>query len=246
MAQDDRHGFAQSAAEAGETALGVMSRGVWLEDLTWPEAKARFATDAVVIVPIGAASKAHGPHLPLKTDALTARALAQKLIERLPVVAAPVLGFGYYPAFTSFAGSQHLSADTFKRVVRELIGNFTAHGVKRIALINTGVSTEKPLDEVANEQGDLLVLHMRELGRAAETVIENKEGGHADERETSVVLALEPRSVRLDRLALDGPFEKSGATGDPTKATAFKGERLLAARVDDLVEALQARWPNLK
>src|SRR5215467_7900092 len=130
--------------------------GAWLEDLTWPEAKARFAAGAVVVVPIGAAAKAHGPHLPLKTDALTARALAQGLIERLPVIAAPVLGFGFYPAFTGFAGSQHLTAGTFKAVVRELIDNFTAHGVHRIALINTGVSTEKPLDEVAIEQDDVL------------------------------------------------------------------------------------------
>ena len=220
-------------------------KGVWLEDLTWPEAKARFDADAVVIVPIGAAAKAHGPHLPLKTDALTARALAQGLIERLPVVAAPVLGFGFYPAFTGFAGSQHLTAETFKSVVRELIGNFTARGARRIALINTGVSTEKPLDEVAKELGGVLVLHMRGLGQAAEALIEHKDGGHADERETSVMLALEPRSVRMDKLKLDGPFEKTGATGDPSRATAFKGERLMAARLDDLVAALGRRWPDL-
>ena len=219
--------------------------GVWLEDLTWPEAKARFDGNFVVIVPIGAASKAHGPHLPLKTDALTARALAQGVIARLDVVAAPVVGFGYYPALTSFAGSQHLAAGTFKALVRELVGNFRAHHVTRIALINTGVSTERPLDELESEQGDLLVLHMRTIGQAAESLVENKEGGHADERETSVMLALEPRSVRMDRLALAGPFEKTGATGDPTRATAFKGERLLAARVDDLVAALKKRWPDL-
>ena len=60
-------------------------KGVWLEDLTWPEAKQRFEAGALVVVPVGAAAKAHGPHLPLKTDALTARALAQRLIERLPL-----------------------------------------------------------------------------------------------------------------------------------------------------------------
>ena len=42
---------------------------------------------------------------------------------------------------------------------------------------------------------------------------------------------------------LDGPFERTGATGDPTRATAFKGERLLAARVDDIVAAIAKRWP---
>ena len=218
--------------------------GVWLEELTWPEAKARFDADAVVIIPIGAASKAHGAHLPLKTDALTARALGQKLVERLPVVAAPVVGFGYYPAFTSFAGSQHLTADTFKAVLRELIHGFTSHGVKRIALVNTGVSTEKPIDEIASETG-ALALHMRLMGQAAEGSIEHKDGGHADERETSVVLALDPRSVRMAELKPAADFELSAATGDPTRASAFKGERLIAARIDDMVSALRERWPNL-
>jgi creatinine amidohydrolase len=220
--------------------------GVWLEDLTWPEAKARFEAGGLVVIPVGAASKAHGPHLPLKTDALTARALAQKLIERLPVVAAPVVGFGFYPAFTSFAGSQHLSATTFKALLAELLGNLRDHGVKRIVLLNTGVSTEKPIDEVAAGATDLLVLHMRGLGGLADRLLDVPEGGHADERETSVMLALDPRSVRMDRLKLDGPFEQTGATGDPTRATAFKGERILAARVDDMVAMITNRWSDLR
>jgi len=49
----------------------------------------------------------------------------------------------------------------------------------------------------------------------------------------------------MDKLKLDGPFEKTGATGDPSRATAFKGERLMAARLDDLVAALGRRWPDL-
>jgi len=214
--------------------------GMWLEDLTWQEAKARFDGGAVVVVPVGAASKAHGPHLPLKTDALTARALAQRLIERLPVVAAPVVGFGFYPAFTAFAGSQHLGADTFAALMRELIDNLRDHGVRRIAILNTGVSTEKPLDALS----DVLVLHMRLLGGKADVLFDNRDGGHADERETSVVLALDPRSVRMDRLAPEGDFEVTGATGDASRATSFKGERLLDARVDDMVAALKARWPE--
>jgi creatinine amidohydrolase len=220
--------------------------GVWLEDLTWPDAKARFEAGMPVVIPIGAASKAHGPHLPLKTDALTARALAQQLIVRLPVIAAPVVGFGFYPAFTAFAGSQHLSAATFKVLLVELLGNLRGHGVNRIILLNTGVSTEKPIDEVAAGAADLLVLHVRGLGATADRLLDVPEGGHADERETSVMLALEPRSVRMDRLALDGPFEKTGATGDPTRATAFKGERILAARVDDMVAAITSRWSDLR
>jgi len=217
--------------------------GVWLEDLTWPEARDRFAAGDLVVIPIGAAAKAHGPHLPLKTDALTARALAQRLIERLPVIAAPVVGVGYYPAFTAFAGSQHLSAATFKAVIGELLAGLRAQGARRLVLLNTGVSTEKPLDELAAP--DLLIVHMRTIGASAEPLLEVAAGGHADERETSVMLALEPRSVRMDRLAPEGPFEATAATGDASRATAFKGERILGARVDDMVSMIIDRWPDL-
>jgi creatinine amidohydrolase len=219
--------------------------GVWLEDLTWREAKVRLEAGALVVVPVGAAAKAHGPHLPLKTDALTARALAQRLIERLPVVAAPVVGFGFYPAFTAFAGSQHLSAATFKALMVELLDGLRGHGARRVAILNTGVSTEKPIDELAVGASDLLVLHMRGLGAAAEPLLDIPEGGHADERETSVMLALEPRSVRMELLVPEGPFERTGATGDATHATAFKGERILAARLDDIVTAIVQHWPDL-
>ena len=242
--------------------------GVWLEELTWPEAKARFDSDAVVVIPIGAASKAHGAHLPLKTDALTARALAQRLVERLPVVAAPVVGFGYYPAFTGFAGSQHLGADTFRALMRELIASFTAHGVRRIALINTGVSTEKPLDEVAAETG-ALALHMRLTGQAAEPLIEHREGGHADERETSIMLAIAPELVRMELAKRDygrepalgvfvtpttmqstdanaADYSETGAFGDPTLASAEKGRAFLDVMIADLIEGLIAMFPDLQ
>src|ERR1700730_4812084 len=155
--------------------------GVWLEDLTWPEAKARFGPRMPAVIPVGPAAKAHGPHLPLKTDALTARALAQQLIERLPVIAAPVVGFGFYPAFTAFAGSRHLSAPTFKVLLVELLGTLRGHGVNRIILLNTGVSTEKPIDEVAAGAADLLVLHVRGLGAAADRPVDAPGGRHGGE-----------------------------------------------------------------
>ena len=103
------------------------------------------------------------------------------------------------------------------------------------ATSSSGFSVETPV----------LISAMRLTGQAAEGLIEHKDGGHADERETSVMLALEPRSVRMDQLALAGPFEQTAATGDPRRATSFKGERLMAARIDDLVAALTGRWPDL-
>ena len=117
--------------------------GDYLERLTWPEAKARFDADAIVVIPIGAQSKEHGHHLPLNTDFLLATELTARVVAELPVVAAPVISFGYYPAFRHYPGSQHLKAETFIALLRDLIEGFINQGVKNIAIINTGVSTEE-------------------------------------------------------------------------------------------------------
>src|SRR5258705_11638678 len=105
--------------------------GAFLGELTWPEAKALFDAGAVVVVPIGAAAKEHGPHLPLGTDGRVARALAERIAEALPVVVAPVGGFGYYPAFVHYPGNQHLTAAAFIALGEALLGNLGRQGGTR-------------------------------------------------------------------------------------------------------------------
>jgi len=248
--------------------------GAFLEELSWDEAAARFARDPVVVVPVGAASKEHGHHLPLNTDYLTARELGRRIAERLDVIVAPVIGFGFYPAFVAYPGSQHLSAPTFQALVAELLGNLIDQGVKRIVVLNTGVSTEAPLRLVAHDilarRGlRIAVVDMRLIGRGADALLEQQSGGHADERETSVMLAIKPEAVRLDRARkvagsdaaspagfarparlspiprADAEHNPTGATGDPTLATRAKGERILAAMTEDLVEGIRRLHPDL-
>lgn len=249
-------------------------KGVWLQDLTWPEAKNWIDGGAPVILPIGAASKEHGHHLPLKTDWMLAEALSRGVLERLRVLVAPIVGFGYYPAFRHFPGSQHLSPKTFGAVLSELLGGFIAQGAKNLAVINTGVSTEPVLRIVVRELYEkhrvrVATADIRNLGMRSDPLFEQKLGGHADEHETSVIMALDPSAVRLDRAVTDYGHElgqpksvfyqptifdldeKSGidytargARGDPTLATAAKGEAALKAMIDDLVDGLTQLFPE--
>jgi creatinine amidohydrolase len=254
-------------------------RGLLLEKLTWMEAREAIDGGMPVVIPIGAAAKEHGPHLPLGTDAIVASALAARVAGQLPVLVAPLLSFGYYPAFVRYAGSQCLSAATFAAVVRELCEGFAAQGATRLALINTGHSTEAPINTALGELhragfARAVAVHMRFLGRSADKWLDDPRGGHADERETSLVLALEPRSVRMDRLpdraanhdtdrgglptgfaravvlswsGDDGSadeFSPTGSFGDATRATAYKGERLLEALVVDIVDGLRRAFPD--
>lgn len=249
-------------------------QGAFLEDLSWAEAKARFDAGCVVVLPVGAAAKEHGLHLPLGTDCITARELGRRVALELPVVVAPVVGFGFYPAFTAYAGSQHLKAPTFIALATELAENLIDHGVTRIVVVNTGVSTEAPLrmaaaDLLARRGVRIAVVDMRLLGRGADHLLEQKGGGHADERETSVMLAIKPEAVRMDlaqrteetpsapspvgfarstRLSPDPApgvlHSPTGATGDPTLATRAKGERILDAMTRELVDGIRTLFPD--
>jgi creatinine amidohydrolase len=249
-------------------------KGVWLEDLTWREAAGKLRAGWPVVIPIGARAKEHGHHLPLKTDYLVAREFGRRIAEALPVVVAPVVDFGYYPAFVNYPGSQHLRADTFVAVLTDLIGNFIDHGVTRIAVVNTGVSTEAPLrmavrDIYQTRKVRVATTDIRLLGGATRKLMKQKIGGHGDEQETSMILAIEPDSVRM-KLArtdyghglsepktvfylptvFDGDKDSgidwslTGVRGDPTLATADKGRAVLDAMAGELIDGIRALFPE--
>ena len=248
--------------------------GRFIEDLTWPEVAAAFKADVPVIIPIGAASKEHGHHLPMKTDWLLARALAEGIAARLPVLIAPIVPFGYYPVFQSYPGSQHLSADTFVRLLTELLERLLDQGARRLAILNTGVSTEGPIGLVTRgileRRGVKIgVADIRRLGRKADHLLKQQFGGHADERETSILLAIAPELVRMDLVRADygkepppgifstpttmqstdagaADYSETGAFGDPTLASAEKGRAFLDAMIADLIEGLIEMFPDLR
>jgi creatinine amidohydrolase len=248
--------------------------GVWLEDLTWPEAEEWFARGALVLLPIGAIAKEHGHHLPLKTDFLLARGLAEEVRKALPVVVAPVVCYGYYPAFRHYPGSQHLSPATFQALVTELLEGLIDQGAKSLAILNTGVSTEPVLRIVVRELYEragvrVPVADIRNLGRSADSLLAQKLGGHGDEHETSLMLAIAPEAVRMDLAPTDygralevpetvfyvpsvfsgdpasGPdYSATGIRGDATLASAEKGRAALDASAHDLILGLERLFPE--
>ena len=98
----------------------MSTRSVYLEQLTWAEAEPVLRADPLMLIPVGAGAKEHGPHLPLGTDRIVADYLTRRSMERVEVVVLPTLTYGYYPHFSAFPGSTHLEANTFGAMVKEI------------------------------------------------------------------------------------------------------------------------------
>lgn len=80
--------------------------GILLEDLTWQEAEIVLRPGAIVVIPIGAACKEHGPHLTLKNDWLLAEYFKHAILRRAAVLIAPTVNYHYYPAFVEYCLSR--------------------------------------------------------------------------------------------------------------------------------------------
>jgi creatinine amidohydrolase len=233
--------------------------GIHVAQHAWPDIDVALRAGAIAVLPIGAAAKEHGYHLPLDTDYRQALWLGEQAAS-LDTVVWPVLSYGYYPVFVDYPGSVSLGRETFSAVVREVLGGIARAGARSIAILNTGISTISPLQEVVGEGQpgcavSLVNVYAGERFAAAIRAVEQQPfGGHADEIETSIMLALAPTTVQMQRAVPQstpiqrGMFNRSdpaaanyspsGANGDPTLATVEKGQRLLQAMRDDVFEQL--------
>ena len=249
-----------SARSAG-TGAGA-SPGVRLGDMPWTDAEGILTPDRVVVLPLGAGAKEHGPHLTLGNDLILAEYEAARLVAARPVALLPTLSYGHYPSFVEYPGTVSLSADTQKDVVVEICRSIARYGPRRFYVLNTGVSTVPPLQAAAAElaREGILMRFTDPLaaGKAAEDAVrQQKWGTHADELETSMILYMKPSAVRMDRAVADGErvrpgpltrdrrrtdrtYSPSGVFGDPTLATWQKGEKITEATVAAILKEIDA------
>ena len=231
----------------------------FVEHMTWDQVARRIGEGAAAILPIGAGAKQHGFHLPMNTDRILAESLAARIADRIDSLIWPTVTYGYYPAFVDYAGSISLSAPVFESVIEQIAAGIIGHGCRALLVLDTGISTLAPVDRALAQLGSPNAVHLKvhdgpRYRRAAEKLAEQSHGSHADELETSLMLALVPHLVDMSRAEaspalkheMPGPlthrdsaspnYSRSGSFGDPTLATRAKGEILLTAMVDDMVE----------
>lgn len=238
-----------------------LDRRNFVAALTWADVARRLEAGAAAILPVGAGAKQHGLHLPMGTDQVQAEISAARLAGEMEALIWPTLLYGSYPAFVAYAGSISLTNMTFEALVRGTAEGMLKHGARRVFILNTGLSTRLPIDAaIAQLSAPERVRHLKiyegpRVTAAVASLEEQSYGSHADEIETSIMLALAPGLVAMERaeaslplrgalpLSPDDPsspnYSPSGSYGDPTKASAEKGRILAAAIMQDLVAAVQ-------
>lgn len=235
-------------------------QGVLLADVTWLEAEKLLGPDTIVVIPIGAASKEHGPHLLLGNDWRMAEYLKDRVVAAAAVVVAPTLGYHFYPAFLEYPGSTSLRLETARDTTVEIVKSLAHHGPRRFYALNTGVSTLRalrPAAEALAAEGILLQYTnlLDALGPIERAVARQEGGTHADEIETSMMLYIDPASVDMRRAAKDfhanrpggltrnpegeGTYSPTGTWGDPTLATRDKGQKIVEALVGAILADIE-------
>src|SRR5262249_25442405 len=178
--------FLPAAAAPATPAGAAAGPGTRLSDIPWTEAEKLLGPERIVVLPLGAGSKEHGPHLLLGNDQLMADALAARVVQARPVALLPTLTYGFYPAFLEYPGSVSLSFETQRDVVMEVCRSIARYGPRRFYVLNTGVSTTRPLKEaVAGLGAEGILLRytdlLQTLAPTEQAVRQQKAGTHADE-----------------------------------------------------------------
>jgi creatinine amidohydrolase len=241
------------------------------EDAVWPEVEAWIEGGRrTALIALGSIEQ-HGPHLPLGTDRLIAEALAQGLAARLAdAVALPAIAIGCASEHLDFPGTLHVEPETLEAMLRDLLRSLEHHGFERAFVFTAHGGNVDALDAmrarlaesapglVIRIETDLRVGPMQSRVVALEALDGDDAGPHAGEYETSLVAMLSPGSIRRKalrpgRVVSAGeaqslfypslrPNTQSGVLGDPTSASADRGERYLNAWLDLLEVAYHAAF----
>jgi creatinine amidohydrolase len=230
--------------------------------LTWEEIGALPARGMdAVILPVGATEQ-HGPHLGCGVDAEIALQLCHAAAERSGVPVLPTLPYGCSIGHSQrWPGTLALAPKTLIDVVKQIGDWVYTSGFRRLFLVNSHVTNLAPLRcalEMLRAEHDDLMVALINTGTISERVrarhFADADDWHANEAETSLMLALAPDLTRPQRFAdADDPdrtdgcvfahpvnrTSSNGVTGTPSLASLEQGEQLFAWMVEDLSDLLR-------
>ena len=202
----------------------------------------------VAVLPVGSYEQ-HGPHLPLTTDTLVASGIAQRLAEEYRLLPLPPITIACSHEHAGWAGTVSISSRTLTAMIYDIAESLARSGIHQLVLVNGhgGNYVLSNITQEANIERPRMALYpghddWTSARQAAGLTSSAHDDMHAGEIETSLLLHLYPEQVResyqyADHLAdrphmlVHGvrPYTTTGVIGQPSSATAEKGEAILAS-----------------
>lgn len=234
-------------------------------DLAWPELSkldtSSTTTHEVGLVPLGATEQ-HGPHLPTATDSIVATAICDAAAQESGAIVLPTIAIGCsYGHGTLTPGTLSLTPELLAAVIRQYAEWASYSGLRRLLFVNAHLGNSSALgvatDHLRLYRPDLRVGVIEWWSVSDQVLAECTADGndiHANRAETSLMMAVAPQLVHLDRCPnSDDPdrtanlvyrytapaLSRNGVTGRPSEASAALGQSLLTAIVDRVVDKVQ-------
>ncbi len=229
--------------------------------LTWAELPEKIlAANQAAILPIGATEQ-HGPHMGCGMDYVFADILCAAVSTLTHVPMLPTMPYGCSIGHSQrWPGTLAIQPITLINMVKD-IGDWTYHsGIRRLFIVNTHVTNAAPLrcalEMLRVEHDDMMVTvinsaHISERVRQFHHA--DGDDWHANDAETSLMLATAPHMVRsnllshaddpdrTENLVFSHPVNRTstnGVTGTPSISTAEKGQEWFQWMVEDLSELI--------
>jgi creatinine amidohydrolase len=250
-----------------KTSKAKKAQYLWLDELSTKEVEKAAGDGAVVILPVGSVEE-HGEHLPLCTDSIQPEYVALEVAKKTGCLVAPPLRYGICNAGRNFAGTMTIEFDTFYRMVREILSELVRNGFNRIIVLSGHAGTSHMVAlrlaaqdivikcDVAKEKKKtrIMVLSDYDFAKELTSKYAAANDGHAGTLETSRVMHINPELIktkgsasflqmpRFEVVAHPEIYFPSGVNGDPTAATAEKGQKInkyIIDEVEKLVKDLQ-------
>lgn len=225
--------------------------------MTWPEIRDAVANGKTTILIPSGGTEQNGPHMVTGKHnvivAETARRIARELADALvaPIIAYTPEGNIASPGgHMAYPGTISISPETFAGILEGAARSFKAHGFKTIVFLGDSGPNQVPQQRVT------AALRQEWAGSGVQVISANAYyadngqvnvlkgdgetdasiGNHAGIRDTSELLAIDAEGIRSDKLAAD----RDGVSGDPRRASAERGERLLTLKVQAAVAEIRA------
>jgi len=231
---------------------------VFIEDLTWMEIRdaMRAGVDTVIIATGGI--EQNGPYIVTGKHNYvlkgTTEAIARKLGKTLvaPIIAfVPEGDINPPTVHMKYPGSISLTEETFQALLADICASYKTHGFKRLILIGDSGGNQAGMKAVADKlnaawkgsprlifvpeyySNDVAVF-VKQLG-----IEQQPEGLHDDIAMSAQLLAVDPRTIRMNQRIKAGNFRINGVALAPAEKTIAIGKKIIEHRAEKTIEAIR-------